>query len=438
MHSNIAGVIPGDFKLVSGPRGRRGISAVLVVVAIPSILLLGWLAVEFGLAIRALYQARGAADAVALAAAARFADGHEAANADALTAAQSCRGPNGPVSVSVVNAPGGGADVLYGRWDAASGTFTPEADGGPATRVTVRFAVDSPNGAPGLLLWKIFQAAPISFTRTSVAVYSPPRHTTSMLVTAGAGSALDVDGSAQISARGGVSVASADLGAVVIQGAAPVGGVLAVPVLRLAGTMDELSRAGVGGSIEEGAAIPDDPMSAMDLPAIDPSASDEVSSSAAGVTRVAPGAHQSLVASAGTVILEAGVHQFTQAVTLSGSATVQLEDAAIELAPAATLSLSGSAALVGTPLATGDWAGFFLLQRGAASAWSIADGSGVNVPGDAYGPDAAATLQDSSSVQLQTAVLGSLRVGDTASLRLDDRIESLDLSVVPGRARLVR
>lgn len=431
-----------EITRVSGPKGRRGHSSVLAVVAIPSLILMTWMGVQIGLAMRAAGQAQVAADAAALAAAARCADGFEAANDDAVAAALGCPGPNGPVSIAVVDAPGGGGDVEYGRWDATARTFTPDPDGGSAVRVTVRFAADNPNGTAPLLDWPIFQEAhggtPPSFVRRSIAVYNPPTHITSLLLDGAGAGALDVDGSATVRGRGGISVASPDVAAVVVRGEVRQGATLAVSVLRMAGGIDELSRDAVAGPVEEGAVIPQDPMAAVTLPVIDGSASDSVTNAGGGVLRLAPGAHGDLAVVAGTVILEAGIHQFNQSFTLSGDALLVLENAAIELAPTASLSISGSAGISGTPLATGDWQGFWLLQRGGASNWLFAGSASADVEGGVYGPDAAVTISDESSVAISRAVLGTLRAADTAVLTLDDRLAALDLPVVPGRARLVR
>lgn len=409
-----------------------------MLVAIPAALLMAWMGVEIGLASRSLNQARMAADAVALAAAARHADGFAVANQDALAAAQACRGPNGPVSISVVDAPGGGGDVEFGRWDETSRTFTPDEDGGTAVRATVRFAADSPNGAPSLILWSIFQNGSVSFTQRSVAVYNPPKHITSMLVLSEVGGAIDLDGSSTLAARGGVSVASSDGLAVTGHGSMRQGASLAIPILRVAGSVDELIRGSGVGAIEEGSEIPADPMAAVSLPQIDAGAGGDVTSTTAGTTRVAPGAHERLVATAGTVVLEAGVHQFTLGVSLSGSASLVLENAALELAPSATLAIGGSAALSGTGLQSGDWEGAWVMQRGAATTWAFGDAATIDVTGGAYGPGAAVTVSGDAAVSMQAAVIGSLRLADDAVLRLRDRIDPLDMPVVPGRARLVR
>jgi hypothetical protein len=412
---------------------------VLVVVAIPALLLMCWMGVQIGFAVKAGDQAQTAADAAALAAAARHADGVQAKNQDAVAAAEACTGPNGPVSIAVVDAPGGGGDVEFGQWNATTRVFTPDVQGGPAVRVTVRFASDNANGAPSLLDWDIFRSgsAP-AFTRRSIAVYTPPTHAHSLLLTGAAAGSLDVDGSATVKGRGGIYVASPDPASVLVRGEVRQGETLAVPVLRLAGGIDELSRGAVAGSIEEGVVVPADPMAGVALPAIDGGAAGSVTNPGGGTVRVPPGAHEDLSVTAGTVILEAGLHQFTQSVDLSGTTALVLEDAAIELAPTATLSISGTVSVTGTSLASGDWQGFWLLQRGAESAWSVAGEALVDVDGGIYGPETALTLSSQAQFVSSVGILGTVRVEGTAVLHADQRIEALDLPVVPGRARLVR
>jgi len=62
----------------------------------------------------------------------------------------------------------------------------------------------------------------------------------------------------------------------------------------------------------------------------------------------------------------------------------------------------------------------------------------IDVDGGIYGPEAALTVSDQAQVVSSLTILGSLRVEGTAFLHMDQRIEALDLPVVPGRARLVR
>lgn len=164
--------------------------------------MLAWLGLEIGIVVRSANGAKNAADAIAVAAAARHADGPDVIRADAMAAAAANRGPNGPVVVQIADGPAGGGDVEFGDWDEDSRAFSSNVNGGPAARVTVRFAADHPNGAPSLIFSGLFKASPVSVERTSIAMYNPPRHITSLLTMADSGSSIDMEGSARLSARG--------------------------------------------------------------------------------------------------------------------------------------------------------------------------------------------------------------------------------------------
>jgi hypothetical protein len=233
-------------------------------------------------------------------------------------------------------------------------------------------------------------------------------------------------------------VTSPDAGSVLVRGAVRQGETLEVPVLRLAGGIDEVSREAVAGTVEEAVVVPADPMAGVVLPPIDGSASGSVTNPGGATLRIAPGAHEDFSVASGTVILESGLHQFTQSVELAGSVVLVLEDAAIELAPGATVSVTDSVSVTGTGLASGDWQGFWLLQRGGTSNWTVAGEAMVDVDGGVYGPDTALTLSDQAQFTSSLGILRSVRVEGTAVLHADQRIEALDLEVVPGRARLVR
>ena len=71
----------------SHPRFARGISTIWMVIALPVVMMMAWLALEIGLVVKSGNQAKLAADAIALAAAARFGDGWEGASQDAFAAA---------------------------------------------------------------------------------------------------------------------------------------------------------------------------------------------------------------------------------------------------------------------------------------------------------------------------------------------------------------
>ncbi|MFM9144027.1 MAG: hypothetical protein ACKORL_01295, partial [Phycisphaerales bacterium] len=163
---------------------RRGFSSANTVVWLPVIIMMAWLALEVALLYRWAYRAQAAADAGALAAAARYRDGRAAASDDALAAAGASDGPAGPITIDVGDGTSGGEDLEFGTWNEDTRTFSEDpAEGGEAVRVSVRFAPGHPNGAPSLILGGLFTPGGISMTRRSTAVYVPPRHETSMLVT---------------------------------------------------------------------------------------------------------------------------------------------------------------------------------------------------------------------------------------------------------------
>jgi len=415
---------------------QRGFSSANTVVWLPVIIMMSWLAVEVALLYRWAYRAQAAADAAALAAAARYRDGREAASEDALSAAGASNGPAGAITIDVGDGTSGGEDLEFGLWDEDTRTFTGDpVDGGEAVRVTVRFAPGHPNGAPSMILGGLFTPGGISMTRRSIAVYVPPRHETSMLVTSPIGSTLALQGTSVLSARGGVSLATNASGAADVDPGAR----LSVAVLRTAGALDEQSEERVDGAIEPGATIPGDPLVPVPTPAIDGSAAKPIAVDPSGDTSVAPGVHDSLFASAGTIVLQPGLHQFTGPISLQGTAVLQLRDATVQLDAGVALALGGSATVTGTPAATvPGWEGVFLLSRGDLSSWSFDGGSAIDVDALMYAPGADIAVQGAAALRPGSAIVRTMIMTDAATAVLNGEIEALETDPVPGRARLVR
>ena len=414
---------------------RRGSTAIHGLLAFPALLLLAWLGFEIGIVVRAANGAKTAADAIALAAAARHADGPDAVRADAFAAAGTNSGPNGPITVMIADGPAGGGDVAFGVWDEDSRAFVSNQSGGPAVRVTVRFAADHPNGAPPLIFNGFFQASPLTIERTSIAVYNPPRHITSLLVVADSGTGIDMEGSARISARGGVTVASASQLAVRLVGGAR----MEVPIVRVPGTMDETSGTHIDGAIKNLTDIPDDPFAFVAMPMMTAGFAEAIDHDGMGFTRVAPGVHPGLVASGGNVILDPGLHQFAGGISLSGSAVLELDAATIQLAEGAAINLADSSSLIGKGSdSMQSWPGHWMVQRGGSAEWRIADTAVLAVQGHCYAPNSSVTISDGAKVSMRSAIVNSITASSVATLRLDGEIDALREPVVPGRARLVK
>lgn len=415
---------------------RRGFSSANTVVWLPVIIMTAWLALEVALLYRWAYRAQAAADAGALAAAARYRDGREAASDDALAAANASNGPAGPITIDVGDGKSGGEDLEFGLWDEDTRTFTADpVDGGEAVRVTVRFAPGHPNGAPAMILGGLFTPGGISMTRRSTAVYVPPRHETSMLVTSPIGSTLSLQGTSIVSARGGVSLATTSSDSATVGSGAR----LSAAVVRTAGALSEQAEEAVDGAVEAGATIPDDPFAAVAVPFIDGSASKAIALDPSGDTVVAPGVHAGLTAASGTIVLQPGLHQFVGPVSLQGTAALQLRDATIQLDGGVALAMGGSATVSGTPsAAVAAWEGVFLLSRGDLASWSFDGNCVVDVDGLLYGPGTDVSVQGAASLRPASAIVRTLTCTDAATMALTGEIEALETDPVPGRARLVR
>lgn len=414
---------------------RRGLATIKVLLAIPSVAMLAWLGVEVGLVIRAANQAKAAADAIALAAAARFADGHDTARLDALTAAAASPGPNGGIVIVAPDGPAGGGDLVFGTWDGPSRTFSADDEGGPAVRATVRLGKDSPNGAPGIILAGLFNIGNITLSRTSTAVYTPPRHATALQLLGDSGTTLRLDGSSTFASRNGISVNSSSSQAVMIADDCE----LIAPVLRIAGGLSSSSELRVEGTVESGSTLPPDPLDSIALPPIDVASAAAIAHAEGATTLVPPGVHEQLEFSSGTVVLLPGLHQFVGSILLSGNARIELDSATIQLADGQELTMADMSVIKGSCAEDiGSWTGFALIQRGTPSRWTLSNTAALAVNGMAYGPNTRVTLEESASVMLEAAIISRIQGADAATLELSSKIEELDLPFIPGRARLVK
>ena len=415
---------------------RRGTASILALLALPVMLLFAWFCIEYARVHRHAGRAKLAADAAALAAAARYADGPEVARTDAIAAAAGHDGPSGPITLVVAEGPAGGGDLEFGDWDSQARTFTPNPDGGKAARATVRLAEGHPNGGVAMLYGGLFDISPATVVQSSVAVFRAPTHTTSLLLGDPAESSLVIAGSSMLRGRGGISVANDDPGSVSIGD----GAAIDVPIVRVAGNVDDDDESRIDGQVEEGASVPGDPFAAADLPPIDPAAPVaivEVDPDAR--TMLAPGVHGALEASSGTVVLLPGLHQFTQGIFMSGTASIELDDATVQLAPGTALELADTAALRGTPGAVdASWSGYAIIQRPGLAEWSLSGSAQIAVAGRIYAPGARLSASGGSAVGASSALLRSVSLAGSSRLRLEADIDELELPGSSGRARLVR
>jgi Flp pilus assembly protein TadG len=410
-------------------------SSILLLLALPVILLFSWFVIEYARLNRYAARARAAADAVALAAAARYADGLETATADAHAAAGANLGPSGPLVLIVGEGPGGGGDLEFGDWDEGARTFTQNTvDGGRAVRATIRMAPEHPNGAVPLIMGGLFGIAPAKIERSSIAVYRPPTHVTSVLLSNASSSRLTVSGTAMLRTRGGIGIPSAT-GASIAAGPTAM---MDTPIVRLAGDAPVGVDDRISGALLEGATVPEDPYASTAQPVLGQGAGQPITAGGAEI-HVSPGYHAGLTASSGTIILDPGLHQFGGGISLSGSAVLQLANATVQLAPGAALSVSGSASFRGTcESGVANWSGFAVIQPPGAATWTISGGATFMPEGRICAPGASVSVLDSASLSAESAVLDSMTLSGNAVANFTLHIPEIALPIEPGRARIVK
>jgi hypothetical protein len=419
-----AALPPSSDGSLRDPRAaERGVATVWVAVFLPAFLMLVWMGVEIGNAARAANRASAAADAVALAAAARHVDGRPAATTTAVAAAAAAGG------VQIVVAPGG--DLEFGVWDAASRMFTPDPVRGRAVRATVRFAQGHPNGpidgVLGTLGPGLFDVA-----RQSVAVYCPPRDRTSLLLLGATTPQFDLDNDARLVADGVLAVADDGDGL-----RASSASTVRAPAIALAGLLGDASFGdGFDADIDESSVVPTDPYAAMALPV---GGAATAIPTLGGVVSVAPGTHDGLVAADGEYVLAPGDHVFAASIALSGTAVLRLDGARIVLRPGCSLGVSDGASIVGSARpATEDAARAWLAARSDTVGVAISGDAQIDVDGIAYAPQTRAIVTGAARCRMTGAILATLSVRDTAEATLTGGVAALEQPLAPGRARLVR
>lgn len=398
----------------------------LFVVMLPAFLVFIWACVEIGNIATRGTRARTGADGIALAAAARYWDGREQAVSDAIAVAEAS-------SLSlVVSETGASEDLQFGDWDAEAKTFTVRDSGGRAVRVLVQFVDGHPNGSTPSILPGALGPGSVDVSRGAVAVYCAPRDQISLLLFGSDPTMLDLTEGAQLSMDGLIGVFGNGNAVFVAPSAS-----LRAPAIELSGALEALStHDNFDADVYEEVVLPDDPYAPLHLP--EPGAPIPVTSNG-GVTIVGPGTHAGLNAPNGAFVLAPGDHVFTDHINLRGTASLTLDSARIVLVQGAKLKLRGSAQLQGSaPPANEDPARMWLATREANRVIRVRQNASVTVDGMLYAPGGDVDLRGDARLECRAAILGAVHMRDFARMTLSGRVERLDRTPVPGRARLVK
>lgn len=407
-------------------RHRRGLSTIYFLLALPTLIIFTWFGVEIGLAIRSAGHAKIAADAVALAAAARLDEDYSTFREDAILAASINRGPNGPIVVSISD--DGTGDVLKGGWNPRTQTFTPSPGSRRAAQATITFGPGTPNGTPGLILPGIFEIFGYELVRSSVAVRIPRIQGPSLGIGDGG---LRMAGSSLLDSAGYVDVSLQGAGEIDLRG----DGMIVTPLLRSNGPVSDRIRDTVEGAVESRTAIHRDPY--VDRPRPEPSTL-IVSSSPLSTTTLAPGYHAAgMVVEDRRVVLGPGIHQFGgPGLDVRGGGAVVLDRALIQLMDdESTLRLRDASRIEGKALAQGTWSGFAILTSASPGRLSLGQDAVIDVDGDIYGPADTIALNDRARLSATAAIVGGLEIDQYSIAEFRGGLFQRD--VQPNSARLV-
>lgn len=322
-----------------------------------------------------------------------------------------------------------GGDVVRGRWDSTTRTFTPISDGRDAIRATVTFGAGSPNGAPGLILPGIFSITGYELSRSSVAVPLPNIEGPSVSLL---GAGLEMNGDTLLRTAGYLDVSWADEGVLELRG----NSLIDTPVLRSDTTVADQVAIRVTGEIRPNATLASDPHEARPLPEPQAEASPPPPS---GPAILAPGRHpDGLTVSDRPIVLAPGIHQFGgPGLQVEGDGVVTLDRAMVQLVgPDAAIVLRNAGQLRGAGIETGPWRHVALLAPLDGADWSIGQQASIDLDGDVYAPNRILSIRERGRLEATAAVLAGLRMGQTADAEFRGAVVESDER--GPTARLVR
>ena len=332
----------------------------MVLIAITSVLMLGFagLALDYAYVRSAGQSLQTAADASALAGARlvrldqqsnQFAATRQAAVAIALLN-ETFKQPV-QLDANPANSPTG--DIVVGRWDALTRTFTPDTQDPDAVRVTARRTTGSSGGPIELFFGDLFGVSSSDVSRSAVALADLSAEPLVLLLSDG-DRALQMNGTSLFDTPGGtVHVNSDEDCAVSLKG-----GVLSAGTLAVGGTAC-ITNGTLNASLKEGAGQRADPLEALPPPSFSGTPLPTIK----GSGNYSPGYYDGIVMNGGTAWLLPGEYVIgSQGIKLHGSARLLGDGVFIYLPKPARLELAGTAFMEVTPPLAGSYEGVTVFQ----------------------------------------------------------------------------
>ena len=386
-------------------------------IGLPVIFMMAILGLEIGLLYRTAGQAKTAADAAALAAAARIPQGIQAATDGALEIVAEHDGPNGAIQLLVSPDNGPSSEVQFGRWNPQTKTFLATLENPNAVRTTINLNPDHPNGAVPVFLGSLFNLPYASMRRASIAQVRIESAEPMLLTQSTMGNgAFDLRDNAVVTVQNAsVDIASsASAAARFAQNAR-----IECVELCVAGDLEILGNPIIEAVVFTGIEPAEDPFDGIAPPSSEGQPTRAEVPETTGQVNIQPGIHDAgFTYSQGTYTLGPGLYFVgDDGVHLQGTAQLIGTDARIILQGSnAAIQLSGNAALTLSKTPPFPAQGHMtLIGMGSAQEWAITDNASLHLAGAAYAPEVSLNMRNGQWVS-NALIINDLHLEENATM----------------------
>lgn len=240
---------------------RRGVVNIWVILVLFLMVgLVGW-ACDLGWSALVLNQLQAAADASALAGAAKVKTDQTEARIRAQNLAVANRAANTPLRINLNDANAAGGDIVLGIYDKQNNTFTPDIVSPNAVQVVANRTTSSIDGAVNLVFGPIFGASTVELSASAIAIAQGASGAAVIVLHPTDGCALNLQGNPTINVTGGaIQVNSSAPQAACNQGSVAV----TAPELNVVGGTNISLQ---GGTVNTGVSPIPDPLASLAAPA---------------------------------------------------------------------------------------------------------------------------------------------------------------------------
>lgn len=400
---------------------KRGIAYLWVVVTVLMVVAFIGLAADVGYLVLVGQQLQVGADAAALAGCRLVRSDISAARAAAQDIAQQNNANRAAIKLDLNTANSPDGDIVVGRFDRATATFTPTTTSANALKVLAHRHTGE-TGAIQFNFGSILGLNTVDISRDAIAMAGGGTGSGLIVLDPHAPNALYVSGNATLQVNGGdIQVNSDSPQAVVLKGSFEVD----APAMNIVGGISE-GKGNVGGmQINTGAPAVADPLGYLPEPTWNPAANKGTISASKTYD---PGYYAGGIStSGGTINLNPGIYVLGGGINISGNARINGSGVMLYVDHGA-VNLSGGPSVTLTPPDPDNYSypgvdtyeGVTLYQaHDDTSAASLSGNAGLNMDGTLYFPNAKVNLGGNSAKLGSQFIAGQIELSGNANLTIN-------------------